>query len=322
MLAAGFAPAQDQPDPGAREQQEPTYEAPSVLSRQTAFGLYDFSGPFPAAETPAVPVAPDPQVSAYDGPSILSRGSNLSPATKGAMNAFGLYAQIIGVYDSGLIAPAVVQGKQVNALASYGEEANFGANAAHRWRRGKLSVEYRGSYRQYANAPAFDGLDQFLQVNYSEALSRHLILDIKSTLGSTTLANGAFAYFSLASLDRIGLPTDDLFDNRTNYMQSRVDLTWRFTPRLSFDFGGDGFVVRRESLLLAGLNGYNARASVAYRLTRRQTISAVYDNTYFDFSARSAIHAWKPLRSVIRSRSLGNGISAPWPEASGCIRSA
>jgi hypothetical protein len=283
LLAAGFAPAQDQPDPGAREQQEPTYEAPSVLSRQTAFGMYDFSGPFPAAETPAIPAAPDARESAYDGPSILSRGSNLSPATKGAMNAFGLYAQIIGVYDSGLIAPAVVQGKQVNALASYGEEANFGANASHRWRRGKLSIEYRGSYRQYTNAPAFDGLDQFLQVTYSEALARHLVLDIKSTLGSTTLANGAFAYFSLASLDRIGLPTDDLFDNRTNYMQSRVDLTWRLTPRLSFDFGGDGFVVRRESLLLAGLNGYSARASVAYRLTRRQTLSAVYDNTYFDF---------------------------------------
>jgi hypothetical protein len=74
-----------------------------------------------------------------------------------------------------------------------------------------------------------------------------------------------------------------LFDNRTRYLQSRVDLTWRPTPRLTFGAGGDGFVVRRESLLLAGLNGYSARASVAYRLTARQTISATYSNTYFDF---------------------------------------
>ena len=219
------------------------------------------------------------------------------------MNAFGLYAQIIGVYDSGLIAPAVVQGKQVNALASYGEEANFGANAAHRWRRGKLSVEYRGSYRQYTNAPAFDGLDQFLQVNYSEALSRHLILDIKSTLGSTTLANGAFAYFSLASLDRIGLPTDELFDNRTNYMQSRVDLTWRLYAALVVRFrrrwirGSKGVPLARwvERLQCASERGLPADAPAndfGQSTTTRTSIS----------SARSAIHAWKPLRSVIRSR--------------------
>jgi hypothetical protein len=290
LLAAGFAPAQDQPDPGAREQQEPTYEGPSVLSRQNAFGTYaraagayDFASTSALSETPGTPLTPDPTDSGYDGPSILSRDDSLSHGTKGAIDVFGLYAQIIGVYDSGLIAPTEVQGRPTAPVASFGEEANFGANAAHRWRRGKLSLEYRGAYRQYTNAPAFDGLDQFLQLNYSQALLRHLTLDVKNTLGTTTLANGAFSYFPLTTLDRLGLPTDELFDSRTNYLQSRVDLTWRLTARLSFNFGGDGFVVRRASLLLAGLNGYNARASVAYRLTPRQTISASYENTYFDF---------------------------------------
>jgi hypothetical protein len=245
--------------------------------------MYDFSGATAAIEMPDPSVARDPQDSNYDGPSILSRRVSLSSQTKVAMNAFGLYAQIIGVYDSGLAPVSALQGKPVVAVAGFGQETNFGANASHHWRRGKLSIEYRGSYRRYSNAPAFDGLDQFLQLTYSEALSRHLTLDVKSTLGTTTLANGAFAYFPLASLDRIGIPTDELFDNRTSYLQSRVDLTWHLTPRWSLDFGGDGFVVRRASLLLAGLNGYNARASVAYRLTRRQTISASYANTYFDF---------------------------------------
>jgi hypothetical protein len=290
LLAAGFAPAQDQPDPGAREQQEPTYEAPSVLSGQNAFGMYarasgayDFGGAEVYSERPGVPATPNPVESTYDGPSVLSRDDSPWQESNGPMNAFGLYAQIVGVYDSGLVAPAAAQGKQGAAVGSLGEEANFGGNASHRWRRGKLSIEYRGSYWQYTNAPEFDGLDQFLQVNYSEALLRHLRLDVRNTLGSTTLANGAFSFFPLASLDRIGIPTDELFDSRTNYLQSRVDLTWRLSERLSLDFGGDGFVVRRASPLLAGLNGYNARASVAYRLTARQTISAVYNNTYFDF---------------------------------------
>ncbi len=228
-------------------------------------------------------MAPDQQDPDNQGPSILSRGNSLSPETKGALTAFGLYAQMLGVYDSGLVGPPAGQGKPIAASGSFGEETNFGGNVAHRWRRGNLSVDYRGAYRRYTSAPGLDGLDQSLQITYNQALLRHLILDVKSTLGSTTLPNGAFSYFPLASLDRLGIPTDDLFDNRTNYMQSQVDLAWRISARLSLDFGGDGFVVRRASPLLAGLSGYNARASAAYRLSERQTISASYENTYFEF---------------------------------------
>lgn len=223
------------------------------------------------------------------------------------MNAFGLYAEIIGVYDSGLMPVFAAQGKQASAMAGYGQETNFGANVSHRWRRGKLSAQYRGSYVRYNNAPEFNGLDQLLQITYHEALTRHLTLDVKSTLGTTTMANGAFSYFPLASLDRIGIPSDELFDNRTNYLQSRVDLTWRLTPRLSFDFGGDGFVVRRQSLLLAGLNGYSARASVAYRLTPRQTISASYDDTYFDFQ-----HAFGNSRLETIALGYSIGLTREW----------
>lgn len=264
-----------------------------MLSGQNAFGIYahatgasDFAGIPGDSELSSVPVSPpsaEPSDSKYQGPSVLSLDAGSEQESKGPMNAFGLYAQIIGVYDSGLVAPTALQGKPAAPVASYGEETNFGANASHRWRRGELSLEYRGSYWHYTDAPEFDGLDQFLQLNYREALSPHLTFDLKTTLGSTTLANGAFSYFPLTSLDRLGIPTDELFNNRTNYVQSRVDLTWRLTPRLTLDLGGDGFVVRRASLLLAGLNGDNARASFAYRLTQRQTISAIYENTYFDF---------------------------------------
>jgi hypothetical protein len=289
LLAAGLVPAQDQPDPGAREQQEPSYEEPSVLSGQNGFGayaraagIYDFAS-IPAASANLSVPEPATGDASYEGPSVLGRDNSSRSQTKRAMNTFGLYAEITGVYDSGLVPVSAEPGQQAASAASYGEEAAFGANVSHRWRRGELNVEYRGAYWQYTNAPAFDSLDQFLQLTYSEALLRHVTLDVKTTLGSTTLASGVFSYFPVETLDRLGLPTDELFNNRTNYIQSRVDLTWRLTQRLSLGFGGDGFVVRRESLLLAGLNGYSARASVAYRLTPLQTIAATYDNTYFDF---------------------------------------
>jgi len=282
LLAAGFAPAQDQPDPGALEQQEPTYEEPGVLSRAGGFGLYvRDAGLYDFAAASIPPTSPDAEDSSYEGPSILSRATGLPSGAKGAINAFGLYAQILGVYDSGLVAPAA-QGKTV-AAGSYGTETSFGGNAVHRWKRGELSMVYRGAWLRYANAPEFNGLDQYLQLMLDQALLRHLTLSAQVTAGTTTIANGAFSFFPLGSLDRIGLPADELFDSRTNYMQSRVDLTWRRTARLSFDFGGDGFLVRRESPLLAGLNGFSARAGVAYRLTARQTISASYDQLEFDF---------------------------------------
>lgn len=277
LLAAGVALPQDQPDPGARDQQEPSYEAPPIVGRPDAFSTY-------ARASGANGFAPEtPTPSEDQAPPVLTQTTGISDQTKGALRTFGLYGQIVGVYDSGLVAPTVTSGKPASAIASYGEETDFGANAARRWRRGKFTVEYRGAYRHYANAPSFDGLDQFLQLTYREALARHLTLDAKSTIGSTTLAGSGFGLFPTTTLERAGLPTDELFDSRTNYMQSRVDLTWQLTARLSVEFGGDGFVVRRESPLLAGLNGYDGRASVAYRLTRRQTVSAIYEDTYFNF---------------------------------------
>jgi hypothetical protein len=243
LLTAGFAPAQDQPDTSPPDQQEPTFE----------------------------------------GPSILSRDSALTDST-GKPLEFGMFAKFSGVYDSGLtpvFAPSFET--PLPSQAGFGVETSFGAAVSRLWRRSKLTAEYRGAYRRYSTASLLNGMDQFFQLAYSRVLQQHLVLDLKTTLGVTTLANGAFTYVPLSTLDLLGLPANELFDNRTDYLQSRVDLTWQKTERLSFGFGGDGFVVRRQSLLLAGLNGYSARASIAYRLTARQTLSASYNNTYFDY---------------------------------------
>ncbi len=243
MDSSAIAPSQDQSDADARDQQEP----------------------------------------AFEGPSILSRDSGLKDST-GKPLEFGMFAKFSGIYDSGLT-PVIAAGQEtpLATQTGFGLETSFGAAFSRRWRRSKISIEYRGAYRKYATASLLNGLDQFLQLAYSRVLQPHLVLDLKTTLGTTTLANGAFTYLPLSTLDLLGLPTNELFDNRTSYLQSRVDLTWQKTARLSFGIGGDGFVVRRQSLLLAGLNGYSARANVAYRLTATQTISASYNNTYFDY---------------------------------------
>lgn len=197
---------------------------------------------------------------------------------------FRLYGEITGVYDSGLTpltdgAPTAAAPK----ISDFGVESGAGVIASRRWKHADIALEYRGRFRNYARGSEFNGSDQFLNLAFSRSLWRHWTLDLKQTAGTTALANGEFTYLSLTNADLFALPANELFDNRTNYLQSRDSLIWQKTERLSFDFGGEGFVVRRQSLALAGLDGYGARAGVAYRLTRRQSLTVTYQHIYFDF---------------------------------------
>ena len=218
------------------------------------------------------------------GPSILSRDTSLVSQPPGRVIDFRYYAEITGIYDTGLVPLTTnAQGNLVNAGAASGVETGFGIQGTRRWKRNRLSLEYKGAYRKYSTNAVVEGLDEFLNLRYSHEISRRLTLDLKETVGSVSLSNGAFSYLPLTSTDLFALPANELFDIRTRFAQSRVDLTWRKSERLSFSVGGEGFVVRRSSFLLAGLDGYDAHAMVAYRLTRHQTVSADYDHTYFDF---------------------------------------
>ena len=220
----------------------------------------------------------------YQGPSILSRDKSLVGERGGKLLDFRYYAEVTGVFDSGLVLLNTnAQGNLVNVGGAYGVETGFGVIGTRRWKRDKLSLEYKGAYRQYSISDVPQGLDQFLNLAYGRRMTERLTLDLKETAGTVSLANGVFTYLPLTNTDLSALPANELFDIRTNFAQSRVDLTWQKTARLSFGLGGEGFVVRRSSLLLAGLNGYDAHANMAYRLTGRQTVSGDYNYTYYDF---------------------------------------
>jgi hypothetical protein len=239
----------------------------------------------PAQDTKAQdqPDQAQEQEQTYSGPSILSRDKSLIGERGGKLIDFRLYGEIMGIYDSGLTPLVVDPQGNVPNYGTEGVEAGFGVIGSRSWAHDKLSLEYRGTYRHYASHAFFDGTDQFLNLAYSHQLKRHLTLDLKETAGIVSLANGEFAYIPLSNTDLFAVPANELFDNRTEFLQSRVDLVWQKTARWSFGFGGEGFVVRRRSLALAGLNGYSGRANVAYRLSRRQTLSANYEYSYFDF---------------------------------------
>ena len=216
------------------------------------------------------------------GPSLLSRDNGLLAQRGGKLIDLRLYGEITGVYDSAL-APAPSQNGPVKALPDYGIESGAGVIGTRSWRHARLSLEYKGRFVQYARDSLLNGSDQFLDLAYSQFLRPHLTLDVKTIAGTTTLANGEFSYLPLTDTDLFALPANELFDSRTNYVEPRVGITWQKTSRLSFEADAEGFVVRRQYLALAGLNGYSARAGAAYRLTRRQTVGATYQQTHFAF---------------------------------------
>jgi hypothetical protein len=68
------------------------------------------------------------------------------------------------------------------------------------------------------------------------------------------------------------------------YVSSNADLTYHKSARLSFDFGGDAFLIRRRSSALYGVTGASARGDVAYRTSRFATTGAAYQFTHFEFT--------------------------------------
>ena len=249
LLAAGMLAGQPQPPPDSA--QEPSQE--------------------PAKE--------------YQGPTILSRDKSLIGELGGKLLDFRFYADIMGACDSGLTSVATdANGNLARYGSNYSVEGGVGVIGSRQWRRDKLSLEYKGSGRHYTGNSFFDATDQYLNLSYAHALSRRLTLDLKETLGTLSLSNGALSYAQLTNTDLIAVPANELFDNRTEFVQSRVDLNWQKSARLSFSIGGQGFIVKRRSQALAGVTGGAARGDVAYRLTRRQTVSLSYAFTNYNYT--------------------------------------
>ena len=217
------------------------------------------------------------------GPSVFGQAKSVLAQRDGKLIDLRFYGEITGVYDSALVPATSPANGQPAAVPDYGLESGAGIIASRRWRHARLSLEYKEKFRQYARDVTFNGSDQFLDLVYEQLLRRHLMLRVKQIAGTSTVANGEFSYLALANTDAFAVPANELFDSRTYYAESRVDALWQTNSRLTFELGGDGFVVRRQYSGLAGLNGYSTRAGVAYRLTQRQTIGATFQHTSFDF---------------------------------------
>lgn len=219
----------------------------------------------------------------YSGPAILSRGE--VPATQTAAPiAFRPYIGLSAIYDTGLVPVAATSTGSVPSTDLYGVELNLGAYTYHVWKRTTLGLDYRGDFRHYSTT-YWDGTDHLLSLILTHRPTKRVIFTLRNQAGIYSLNN-----YSLSSpvgvLDPsyLALPQSGIYDNRVIFADVAGDLTYRISPRLSFNIGGEGSLVRREATALYGMTGAVARGDLEYRITRHSTLGVDYRYTYFDFT--------------------------------------
>jgi hypothetical protein len=220
----------------------------------------------------------------YSGPAILSRGE-VPTAQSAAPVAFRPYIGLSGIYDSGLVPVSLTAAGGIPSTDLYGVELNLGAYTYHVWKHTTLGLDYRGDFRHYT-ATFWDGTDQILSLILTHRPSKRVTFTLRNQGGIYSLNSYSLSSPVLGGLDPnyLQLPQNDIYDSRVIYIGTSADLTYQLTHRLSFNIGGDGTLVRRQSSALYGMTGAVARGDLEYRISRHSTLGADYRFTYFDYT--------------------------------------
>jgi hypothetical protein len=222
------------------------------------------------------------QISDYLGPGVLSRGAGDIGTRAGQDVDLRFYVNATGVYDNG-IEPYSVDGsgKLVTVNGLWGTEIAAGAYGVHKWRHAKLGLDYKGTYRHYTNNSFYDGTDHVLALGYTYQKSRRLVFDLRQEAGSVSQANGFSALPVLNSA--VVTPSNLLFDNRANFLQSTMQVNYIQSEHTVLTFGGAGFGVWRKAPGLIGTQGYQLNGAIQHRISRRTTLGAEYQHMHFDY---------------------------------------
>jgi hypothetical protein len=219
----------------------------------------------------------------YSGPAILSRGETPGAQTEAPV-AFRPYIGVSAIYDTGLVPVSVTSTGTIPSSNLYGVEANLGAYTYRSWKHTTLALDYRGDFRHYPDATYWDGTDQFLALILTHRPSKRVTFTLREDGG--VYSRNYFLSSTLGALDPnyLALPQSDIFDNRVIFVGTSADFTYHKSARLSFNLGGEGSVVRRQSSALYGVTTGVARADMEYRFTRRSTLGVDYRFTYYQYT--------------------------------------
>ena len=148
----------------------------------------------------------------------------------------------------------------------------------------RCALDYRGDFRHYSTS-YWDGSDQFLALAITHRPSKRLSFTWRNQAG--TYSQNYLLSVPLGGLDPnfLQLPQNDFYYNRVVFFGTAGYLTYRVTARLSFNMGGEGDLVRRQSSALYGVTGgwrarrYGVPHQPALHARGRTIVSRYYDYT-------------------------------------------
>jgi hypothetical protein len=220
------------------------------------------------------------------GPGILSRTFTTTPLENEQLR-FRPYLSVMGIADNGLTGPTNSATQKITNTLNYGTDLGFGIFGRRVLKHDTFELEFHGDAFAYSPDSNFDGGNYLLMATYDHEFNRKISLAFTENASlfdnNYTLPNST-TDLSLEGTGQLVTPNTQIFDNTSISVSSGVDLVIQQTNRLSFDLGGTGFMVHRESAILYGDFGAQARADANYRLTRHITVGGYYGFTDFQFS--------------------------------------
>lgn len=198
------------------------------------------------------------------------------------------FGSLRGVYDTGLTAYNTVD--PLNPVATdalAGLEVRGGVYGTKSWRHTDLSLNYIGGYRAYNRGEGFNGTDQSIMVGVSHDLNARTFFQT-TNVGATMSRAFGLGYGFITpgqSTDPSTLPIsqNELYDSRFYVLSNMNTLGYKLSPRTSISANGGAYIMRRSDNLIGSV-GIQAAGDIAYRLTRRQTVSAAYQFYQFNFN--------------------------------------
>jgi hypothetical protein len=253
----------------------------------------------------------------FAGPAVLTRGQAPSEMAAPRVDLHP-FVELSSVYNNGLAGVLPEDHGQLGTAAAAGVEIAGGVSGSHTWRHTLIDVDYRGAFRRYNHKTVYDGTDQSLRLTLTRHLARHITLSLRESGGVFSRDLGLLGLEAVPfDPSSAYIPATNFLDNRTLYLSTQADLTIQKTARLSFNFGGDGFLARRFSTALSGVTGATGRGDLQYRISRRMTIGAAYRFTEFDYTR---VLDATDLHSVIGSFAIRVNRSVEFSAFAGMVR--
>lgn len=233
----------------------------------------------------------------YSGPSLLSRWSRMGGGV-GSRGPF-IRAFVTGTYSymDGLIGPVT----QISSLPSgsatpeavridsAGVQNLVGAGGVSLSRsdsRSGLTLGYQASYSRAFSKTSnvYQGLNQDLNINYERQLSRRWGFYTGHMAGTQSSILGLARQTDQRNLfDNSYTIANEALDTRSNFFNSSAGVFFQVNRKLTFSWDGGVFYVNRRSSALASARGERAQGEISYRISRNQSIGAVYSFSHFYF---------------------------------------